>query len=238
MKFSIIIPTLNEAAYLAETLQQIKSSTSLGEPYEIIVIDSGSYDTTCEIAQKLEVKLLQYKSGSLGKAEALNEAAQSASGDVYLFLDADTLVPEGFDTLIKSALIDPKVVGGAFEFTLDGPDFGLRVVEFINRVRYRIRQRYYGDQGVFVRAEIFLRAGGYPKIALMESTHLCKKLRKLGKLVLINENMKTSPRRFIDRGIYRVLASDIKIWFLDFIGVSVDKYASSYWKENQLRFKN
>jgi len=238
MKLSIIIPTLNEADYLAETLQQIKSSTSLGKPYEIIVIDSDSCDTTCEIAQKLEVQLLRYKSGSLGKAEALNEAARSASGDVYLFLDADTLVPEGFDTLIKSALAGPNVVGGTFEFSLDGPDFGLRVVEFINRVRYRIRQRYYGDQGLFVRAEIFRRVGGYPEIVLMESAHLCKKLRKLGKLVLVNENMKTSPRRFIDGGIYRVLASDIKIWFLDLIGVRVDKFASYYWKENQLRSKN
>jgi len=238
MKLSIIIPTLNEEDYLTSTIEAIKRNSTINHGHEIIVIDSGSEDDTCEIAIKLGVLLIKCNNGLPGKAHALNEAAQSASGDVYLFLDADTLVPEGFDTLIKCALVDPGVVGGAFEFTLDGPDFGLRVVELINRVRYRIRQRYYGDQGLFVRAEIFRRVGGYPEIVLMESAHLCKKLRKLGKLVLVNENMKTSPRRFIDGGIYRVLASDIKIWFLDLIGVRFDKFASYYWKENQLRSKN
>lgn len=233
MNLSVIIPTLNEADYLASTIEHLRQSSS--SDHEIIVIDSGSTDLTCEIADTLGVKLIKYKGSVLGKAQVLNEAAGVACGDVILFLDADTLVPAEFDISIASVLMDQGMVGGAFEFTLDGPEFGLRVVELINRTRYRVRQRYYGDQGVFVRSDTFSRVGGYPEIPLFESAHLCKNLRKEGKLKLIRKKIKTSPRRFIDGGIYSVLWGDIKLWFLDLIGASVEKYAAPYWNENELR---
>lgn len=237
MNLSIIIPTLNEAAYIGTTLETLDQNSRLYN-HEVIVIDSGSKDENCEIVLEFGAKLITTKPKFPGRAYVLNEAAQYAEGDVYLFLDADTIVPPGYDKMIDAALSDPDVVGGAFEFALDGPEFGLRVVELINRVRYRIRKRYYGDQGIFVRADVFQRVGGYPEIGLLEAAYLCKKLKKEGKLKLIRQHIKTSPRRFIDGGIYRVLASDIKIWFLDLIGVGIDKYAPAYWKENKLRSKN
>lgn len=236
MTLSIIIPTLNEEEYLASTIEHLRKCSN--NEHEIIVIDSGSRDKTCDIAKSLGLNLIQCDSNSLGKSHILNQAAERAAGDVLLFLDADTLVPAEFDRLIESSLLDTGVVGGAFEFTLDGPEFGLRVVELINRTRYRVRQRFYGDQGIFVRTEVFERVGGYPEIDLLESAYLCRNLRKHGKLKLIKEEIRTSPRRFIDGGIYRVLWGDIKIWFLDLIGMSVSKYAAPYWKENKSRSKN
>ncbi len=238
MKLSIIIPTLNEAAYLPLTIEKINQNATLGEPHKIVVVDSGSTDETCQIALQLGAKLIKSEAKSPGKAYVLNEAAEFATGDVLLFLDADTLVPPGYDQFIERALENHAVVGGAFEFALDGSEFGLRVVEIINRVRYRIRQRYYGDQGIFVRSQVFKKVAGYPQIGLLEAAYLCKNLRKQGKLALIKNEMKTSPRRFLDGGIYKVLAGDMKIWFLDLIGISVEKYSESYWKENELRSKN
>jgi len=238
MNLSIIIPTLNEATYLPVTIEKIKQNAGLGEPHEIIVVDSGSTDETCDIALKLGVKLVKSKVTFSGRAYVLNEAVEFASGDVILFLDADTLVPQGYDESIENALTNPNVVGGAFEFSLEGPQFGLRVVELINRIRYRIRQRYYGDQGIFVRSHVFRIVGGYPEIGILEAAHFCKNLRKVGKLKLINKKINTSPRRFLDEGVYKVLGRDIKIWFLDLIGLRVDKYADAYWKENKLRAKN
>jgi len=70
------------------------------------------------------------------------------------------------------------------------------------------------------------------------AAHFCKKLKKEGDLKLIKQGIKTSPRRFLDGGIYKVLAGDIKIWFLDLIGVRVEKYADAYWRDNKLRTKN
>ena len=141
MKLSIIIPTLNEAGYLPVTIEKIKQNAGFGEPHEIIIIDSGSTDETCDIALKLGVKVIRSTSTSPGRAYVLNEAAQFAKGDVILFLDADTLVPPGYDESIKSALTNPNVVGGAFEFSLEGPQFGLRIVELINRTKRSYYQR-------------------------------------------------------------------------------------------------
>lgn len=238
MKLSIIIPTLNEASYLPETIFKAKENAFSANIHEFIVVDSGSRDRTCEIAKSLGAEIISSGDKDLGKARILNKGASIASGDVYLFLDADTILPQAYDLLIEKTLSDQAAVGGAFEFKLDGKEFGLRLVELINRVRYRVRQRYYGDQGVFVRAGVFNRVGGYPDMPLLESAYLCKILRSRGRLKLIHREVTTSPRRFITGGIYTVFARDIKIWFLDLLGLSVEKYSGAYWKENKLGFKN
>jgi rSAM/selenodomain-associated transferase 2 len=238
MKLSIIIPTLNEVDYLPDTILKAREHAFCENTHEFIVVDSGSRDETREIARSLGAIIVTCEDNVPGKAHLLNMGAASAAGDVYLFLDADTILPPAYDILIERTLNDPASVGGAFEFSLCGCEFGLRVVELINRVRFRIRQRYYGDQGIFVRAGVFNRVGGYPDMRLLESAHLCKILRSQGKLKLVNRGIKTSPRRFITGGIYRVLASDIMIWFLDLLGFSVEKYADPYWEENMLRVKS
>ncbi len=238
MKLSIIIPTLNEADYLPDTILKAKENAYSKNIYELIVVDSGSWDGTPEIAKSLGAKLVKCDDNNSGKSHVLNKGASIASGDVYLFLDADTILPPAYDLLIEKSLSDAATIGGAFEFSLSGSEFGLRVVELVNRVRYRVRQRYYGDQGIFVRAEVFNRVGGYPGIPLLESAHFCRILRNKGKLELLSRAVKTSPRRFNKGGIYRVLASDIKIWFLDLLGLGVQKYADPYWEENKVGFKN
>ncbi|MEQ9618036.1 MAG: glycosyltransferase family 2 protein [Deltaproteobacteria bacterium] len=237
MKLSVIIPALNEEDFLPDTIRMLRENSVSQIGKEIIVSDSGSDDGTPELALRLGARLVESKDRARGRAVALNRGAGAATGDVFLFLDADTTPPYGYDACIERVLSDPETVGGAFEFSLDGAEFGLRVVEFLNRIRYRLRQRYYGDQGIFVRADVFRRVGGCPERPILEAAYLCKALRKEGKLKLVGLGMNTSPRRFIEGGIYRVLAKDIKIWFLDLIGFSVDNFADDYWKENRVRAK-
>lgn len=235
MRLSVIIPALNESRYLGGTIRAVRDKATLGKPLEIIVVDSGSTDGTAQVARELGARLVVCERTQRFKAAALNKGAESATGDVFLFLDADTLPPHGYDRSIKSALQDPGVVGGAFEFALSGMGFELRLVELLNRIRYRIWRRYYGDQGIFVRAEVFRSLGGYPPRRIMEASHFCISLGRVGRLVLIPETMMTSPRRFVDGGVYRVLANDAKIWWLDLIGRPVEHYADGYWEENRQR---
>lgn len=232
MKLSVIIPTLNEAEALPATIRSVRANAVIAGLCEIIIADTGSSDGTQDLALELGLKLLRCVNPLPGRASALNQGASCAAGDVYLFLDADTSLPEGYYESIRDALEDPGTVGGAFEFSLDGGEFGLRVVELINRIRYRVRQRYYGDQGVFVRADAFDAVGGVPELSLLETAYFCKALKKRGKLELIKKNIRTSPRRFLRGGIYSVLAGDIKIWFLDLIGVPVCRHGEDYWKDN------
>lgn len=235
MKLSVIIPTLNESQYIARTINSVRERAILGEPYEIIVVDSGSTDGTADIVRKLKVILVKEDSIFTGRAAVLNRGADLATGDVFLFLDADTLPPKGYDEDIRRAIYDKGAVGGAFEFALDGSGFGLRLVEIINRIRYRISHSYYGDQGIFVSAEIFSKIGGYPKRRILEASEFCTSLKKFGRLVLIRELMNTSPRRFNKGGLYKVLFKDIRLWFLNLIGQHVDSYADDYWSENITR---
>jgi hypothetical protein len=169
------------------------------------------------------------------RAAALNRGAAAAAGDALLFLDADTLVPLGYDRWIERALRDPFVVGGAFEFALDGPGLGLRMVEVINRVRYRIWPLYYGDQGIFVRADVFRRLKGYPHRRILEASDFCRDLRRMGKVVLLRERMRTSPRRFLDGGVYRVLKHDTWIWWLDLLRRPTEHFGAAYQEENRRR---
>src|SRR5205823_3797370 len=153
--------TLNEAGYLAAAVDAVRRRAVLGPPHEIIVADCGSADGTATLAQQLGTRVVCEQPPLASRAAALNRGAAAATGDVLLFLDADTLVPRAYDRAVRRAVRDARVVGGAFEFLLDGPQLGLRVVEIVNRVRYRLWPLYYGDQGIFVRAATFRRVGGY-----------------------------------------------------------------------------
>ncbi len=235
MRLSIVIPTLNEAHYLTETVTQARTQAALGSPPEIIVADCGSTDGTVDLATRLGTRLACGQPPPESRAAACNCGAAAATGDVLLFLDADTLVPDGYDESIQQAFRGPQVVGGAFEFALDGPQLGLRLVECINQVRYHLLPLYYGDQGVFVRADAFRAVRGYPERRLLEAADFCRRLRRVGQLLLIRKPMTTSARRFLEGGIVRVLAHDTRIWLLDFLGLATEKYGAAYREDNRQR---
>jgi glycosyltransferase involved in cell wall biosynthesis len=192
-------------------------------------------DGTAELADRLGARVVQRDPPLDSRAAALNAGAAEAGGDVLLFLDADSTVPPGYDRAIETALRDPHVVGGAFEFALDGSEMGLRVVEIINRIRYRIWPWYYGDQGIFVCTEVFHLVRGYPNRRLMEASDFSRLLGTKGKLALVRRPMKTSARRFLEGGIYRVLARDVVIWWLNLIGRPTERFAPAYQENNRRR---
>ncbi len=229
MKLSVIIPTLNEEKHLKKTLDYLRKN-AFNPPFEITVVDSGSSDKTKNIVKAEMAEFLKFKPKIRGRAQPLNYAADFANGDVLLFLDADTEVPQNYDLHIEKALQNQDTVGGAFEFALEGERIGLRIVELINRIRYRLRKRYYGDQGLFVRKKVFEKVCGFPEIELLESAYLCKSLKEYGNLVLIKRKVITSSRRFRKNGILKPFSFDIKIWFLDLIGSDVEKFSKNYWK--------
>jgi len=235
MRLSILIPTLNEAAYLPRAVARARHRAELGPPREILVADCDSLDGTADLATRLGTHLVRGQPAPSSRAEALNRAAAAATGDVLLALDADTLVPQGYDEAIRRTLRDPHAVGGAFEFALDGTHPGLRLVELVNRVRYRLWPLYYGDQGVFVRATVFQRVGGYPERRLLEASDFCKRVRRLGKLVLVRKCMRTSARRFVEGGVFRVLARDVRIWGLDLLGRPTEQFGPAYQEDNRRR---
>lgn len=234
VRLSIVIPTLNEAAWLPAAVEAARTGAA-GEAPEILVADCGSTDGTPALAAALGVEVVTVAASIPGRAAAANAGAARADGDVLLFLDADTLLPQAYDREIATALASPGAVGGAFELAFAGREIGLRLVELVDRIRYRISRQYYGDQAVFVRAEAFRQVSGFPEQALLESADLCTALQGIGRLVLVRRRVLTSPRRFLAGGIYRVFAKDVWLFFLHRLGRPLAGRGEAYWAENRDR---
>lgn len=130
---SIVVPTLNEA----ENIKAALAATQPSNHVEVIVVDGGSQDETVQIADSLGVKVIL---SAPGRAKQMNEGAAVASGEILLFLHADTRLPLGFDVMVREALVQHGVVAGAFCLRIDAEQPSLRLVEWGVNVRSRFLQ--------------------------------------------------------------------------------------------------
>jgi len=218
---SVIIPTLNEAAVLERAL----SASKKGGAMETIVVDGGSIDDTPAIARQHADHML---SCSPGRARQMNVGAEVASGDILLFLHADSLLPANFVEAIFRALARPAVIGGRFDVRLDGSGWIFRVIETLINFRSRLTQVATGDQGIFIQRTVFLRLGGYPQIPLMEDIELSRKMKRVGEVACLKERVITSARRWQQNGVLRTI---LLIWVLKFchyVGVSPARLKAFY----------
>lgn len=231
---SIIIPTLNEEDFIVNTIKSVRSNAAGFDSIEIILVDSGSHDQTVELARPF-CDIVSVNPLFFGhKYRALNKGSDLANKQVLMFLDADSIVPEGFDQMICQA-INSGYLGGAFEYKPDDSKWPYPLFEWVNRIRYRLTKHYFGDQGVFCTKTAFINAGGCPEERIMEATYLCNALRRLGRLKLLTARITTSVRRFESKGPWRVLFHDAFIYTKFLLGISIDVHAEGYWAFNKKR---
>lgn len=204
MRISVIIPVFNEGKNIAATLQRLERL----DPDELIVVDGSSSDRTRQICQGFGVDLYVTPKG---RAQQMNFGARRASGDVLLFLHADTRLPLTAFVDIRSALEDPRVVGGRFDLQLDAGGPMLKVIGFMISLRSRISKVATGDQAIFVRREIFAELGGYPDIPLMEDVAFSRALKRRGAVACLRSRVTTSARRWEQEGVWGTI---LKMWVL------------------------
>lgn len=225
LRVSIVIPARNDAAALRETLDHLERMPGNAEA-EVIVAASGDPDgTTGAVGERAR---LLWPDGS-SRARLMNAGAAAGRGEILFFLHADSLPPADTLTLIDEALRDERVVGGAFEHSFVERDWRLRLISWINRVRYRLTRNYYGDQGLFVRAEVFWRIGGYRDLRLMEDLDLSRRLKRAGRTVLIHGPILSSGRRFLARGPWRTVCAIVWLLLLHVVGLDAERYAE-WWR--------
>src|SRR5438445_443434 len=217
-RVSIVIPARNNADALARTLDHLGGLEGMAAS-EVIVAASGDPVGT-ERALAGRARLLR-PDGST-RAELMNAGAAAARGDVLFFLHADSFPPRDALARIRAALADPRVAGGAFEHLFAEPSVSLRLITWINRVRYRLTRNYYGDQGIFARASVFRELGGYRSLRLMEDLDFARRLRRRAR------SGGASARRSKPSSTARAIhASSRPRWRLTSPGTSTGRSASS-----------
>ena len=220
---SVIIPTLNEAACIAATLR----SVAQGQPDEILVVDGGSVDETLGIAGSFGAQTI---SSPPGRARQMNHGAASARGEILLFVHADTELPAGYREHILTALRSLCTVAGAFHFRIREPFSGRSMVEWAANLRSRLCQSPYGDQGLFIRRWTFEHLGGFPDIALMEDYELVRRLKKLGQVVTLTSEARTSGRRWRELGVIRTTLIN-RLTILGYrLGIAPSHLADFYYR--------
>lgn len=223
MKLSIIVPVLNEATALPAVLGRLLPLVRRG--CEVIVVDGGSVDGSDHIAQCLGFTVLRCERG---RARQMNAGAACATGDVFVFVHADTHLPLGAIDLIRQALSARDRCWGRFDVCITGQASMLRTIGWMMNWRSRLSGIATGDQAMFITKQVFEHVGGFPDQPLMEDIELSKRLRKIARPACISRCVTTSGRRWESYGVWRTILLMWRLRWQYWRGIPAHQLAKAY----------
>ena len=198
---SVIIPTLNAERTLGPTLAALVPAVVEGIVQEAIVVDGGSTDETCVIAEAAGTQLIE---APRGRGSQLEAGASQARADWLLFLHADTVLEPGWAEEAQSFM--ERVASGrrdqaaaSFRFALDDDGLMPRFVEWLVGLRCQLLALPYGDQGLLISRNLYNRLGGFRPLPLMEDVDLVRRLKRR-ELVMLKSRAVTSEERYRREG--------------------------------------
>lgn len=197
MTISVVIPTLDEASCIVQSVESV-----VAPGIEVIVVDGGSRDETCRLAREAGARVLASKPG---RARQLRLGSEESTGDVVLFLHADTRLESGWQKAVRQALSDPECAGGAFAFRFAERGSRERWIEWGVAMRVALLKLPYGDQALFVRRSVLERMGGIPIVPIMEDLDLVRAIKQAGRLRMLELTAMTSSRRYARNGGLRTV---------------------------------
>jgi rSAM/selenodomain-associated transferase 2 len=225
-KLSIIMPVLDEGEGIAATLDALGDMRALGA--EVIVVDGGSRDATIQRARLRTDRVL---SAPRGRALQMNAGAAKATGDVLLFLHADTRLPRHADLVVLTGLERSGRAWGRFNVKIEGRSPLLLLVGWLMNLRSRLTGIATGDQAIFVRRDTFQAIGGFAEIPLMEDVALCKRLKGVSRPLCLSERVVTSGRRWEKNGVLNTIVLMWRLRLAYFFGANPNELARQYGYE-------
>jgi len=223
LRASIIIPVLNEAGCLDQTLSNLLQRQWVKTNCEVIVSDGGSTDGSLEIAQRHRCRLVY---SDAGRARQMNIASRSARGAVLLFLHADSILPDDFGEFIES-----KHDWGFFSIRLNSDSPVYRVIETAINLRTRLSKVAGGDQCLFFKREFFAALGGFPGIPLMEDIAISKKAKRLAAPLFVASPITSSSRRWQEQGVIKTVLLMWSLQLAFWLGVNPARLQRIYYPQ-------
>lgn len=222
MRLSVVVPALNEAAVLAQTLDALAPIRASG--HELIVVDGGSADDTLALCGDRADRIL---SGPRGRARQMNQGAKAAQGDVLMFVHADTRLPVDATAAVLGAMAG-GAAWGRFDVQIVGRSRLLPLVATLMNWRSRLSGIATGDQAIFVRKDVFERLGGFADQPLMEDIELSHRLRARARPVCVRQRVLTSGRRWDENGAWRTIVLMWRLRWRYWRGESAQSLAKAY----------
>ena len=222
-RLSIIVPVLDEEPGIAAALAALAPLRARGA--EVIVVDGGSRDRTADLAGPLADRVI---AAPRGRGAQMNAGAAVASGDVLLFLHADTRLPPDADRMVLDGLSSLSWQWGRFDVQIEGKSPLLAVVASLMNWRSLATGIATGDQAMFATRAAFAQAGGFPDIPLMEDIALSKRLKRVSRPLCLAARVTTSGRRWEQRGTIRTILLMWRLRLAYFLGAEPAALARRY----------
>lgn len=225
MLLSIIIPVHRDTDALSALLGQLQP---IPPDVQVIVSAADEPDERLGCIRTARPDVV-WIDGARGRGPQLNAGAARATGRWLWFVHADSRLPEEWLTVFEALDREaPPPIGGSFRFRLRSDAWQARWLEGLVDLRTRWLDLPYGDQGIFVRRQVFEEMGGFRPIPLMEDVELIRALRRMGRLRHLNVGLETSARRWVDEGWWRRSVRNLVTMALYQAGVSPDRLAKRY----------
>ncbi|MBU2490242.1 MAG: TIGR04283 family arsenosugar biosynthesis glycosyltransferase [Proteobacteria bacterium] len=219
MRISVVIPVLNEAQVLPGCL------AGCSQAWERVVVDGGSTDRSLEAARAAGARLV---SAPRGRGAQLAAGARACSGDVFLFLHADTRLPKDWDVHVRRALSRSGARWGCFLLGIVPPRPALSAISWGANLRTLLFRLPYGDQAVFVRQDAYFGAGGFADAPLMEDVDLARRLGAGGGFSPVRAKVEASARRWEAEGPFVATLRNYRLLTRYLLGASPESLAGHY----------
>jgi rSAM/selenodomain-associated transferase 2 len=222
-RLSIVVPVLDETENIAHALSRLADYRKRG--VEVIVVDGGSRDQTLELARPLADRVI---AAPRGRARQMNAGAAAATGDAFMFLHCDCVLPDDADRLVLDGLTRSVAAWGRFDVRIDGRHPLLPIVAAAMNARSRWTGIATGDQAIFVRKGSFEKAGCFPDIALMEDIAFSKAMKRISSPLCLRGPVVASGRRWEQNGVLRTIFLMWRLRLAYYLGANPAKLAKRY----------